>query len=61
MNGTFQPGDVLVYVNNECMLGASQDDACRVFRSIKVGEFVNIQICRGYPLLLDPLNRVSVF
>ena len=41
------------------MLGASQEDACQVFRAIPVGEFVRIQICRGYPLQLDPTNRVN--
>lgn len=59
MDGVLHTGDVLVYVDNECMLGASQDDACRIFRSIPVGETVTIQVCRGYPLMLDPTNRVS--
>lgn len=58
INGVLEPGDILVFVNNECMLGASQDDACRIFRSIPVGETVRIQICRGYSLFLDPSNKV---
>jgi len=41
------------------MLGASQDDACQLFRSIPIGEVVRIQVCRGYPLQLDPTNRVN--
>lgn len=34
--GTLRSGDVLVMVNDRCMLGASQDDACQVFRAINV-------------------------
>ncbi|KAL3095561.1 hypothetical protein niasHT_024387 [Heterodera trifolii] len=56
--GTLRSGDVLVMVNDRCMLGASQDDACQVFRAINVGEFVRIQVCRGYPLQMDPTNRI---
>ncbi|KAI3414276.1 hypothetical protein GPALN_011732 [Globodera pallida] len=56
--GTLRSGDVLVTVNDRCMLGASQDDACQVFRAINVGEFVCIQICRGYSLQMDPTNRI---
>lgn len=56
--GNLRSGDVLVYVNQHCMLGASQDDACQLFRSIPIGEVVRIQICRGYPLQLDPTNRI---
>uniref|UniRef100_A0A915LWM4 Uncharacterized protein n=1 Tax=Meloidogyne javanica TaxID=6303 RepID=A0A915LWM4_MELJA len=56
--GNLRSGDVLVYVNQHCMLGASQDDACQLFRSIPIGEVVRIQVCRGYPLQLDPTNRI---
>lgn len=57
-DGNLRSGDVLVYVNQHCMLGASQDDACQLFRSIPIGEVVRIQVCRGYPLQLDPTNRI---
>ncbi|VDO14626.1 unnamed protein product, partial [Haemonchus placei] len=57
-DGVLQPGDVLVRVNGELLLGASQSDACRIFVNIPVGDPVAIQVCRGYPLLLDPSNRV---
>lgn len=53
-------GDVLVYVNNQCVLGATQSQACRIFQSIAVGEMVTLQVCRGYPLILDPTNRVKI-
>lgn len=57
-DGILQIGDVLVYVNSECVLGASQAHACLIFQSIGVGELVTLQICRGYPLLFDPTNKV---
>jgi len=57
-NGVLAPGDLLVRVNGRVMLGASQDDACAVFKAIPVGEPVDIQVCRGYPLLIDPSNKV---
>uniref|UniRef100_A0A914BVU6 Uncharacterized protein n=1 Tax=Acrobeloides nanus TaxID=290746 RepID=A0A914BVU6_9BILA len=58
LDNVLHTGDVLVYVNNILMLGATQDDACQVFRQIKVGEIVTIQVCRGYPLLLDPTKMI---
>ena len=36
------------------MLGATQDDAIRIFQSITVGDSVPLTVCRGYPLLFDP-------
>ncbi|TMS38319.1 hypothetical protein L596_005073 [Steinernema carpocapsae] len=53
-----QPGDVLVFVGNTCMLGATQEVASKVFVSIPVSEVVSIQVCRGYPLILDPMNKI---
>uniref|UniRef100_A0A7E4VDH1 WW domain-containing protein n=1 Tax=Panagrellus redivivus TaxID=6233 RepID=A0A7E4VDH1_PANRE len=58
LNNKLHPGDVLVYVNNEMMLGATQDDACQIFRRIPVNDYVTLQVCRGYPLLLDPTNKI---
>jgi hypothetical protein len=40
------------------MLGANQDDACGLLRSIPPGEPVTLQVCRGYPLILDPTNKI---
>ncbi|CAJ0601351.1 unnamed protein product [Cylicocyclus nassatus] len=57
-DGVLRAGDVLVRVNGELLLGASQTDACRIFVNIPVGDPVAIQVCRGYPLLLDPSNRI---
>ncbi|VDN27406.1 unnamed protein product, partial [Gongylonema pulchrum] len=57
-DGILQMGDILVFVNNDCVLGATQAQACQIFQSIGVGELVTLQICRGYPLLFDPKNKV---
>lgn len=37
-----------------------QSEACRIFLNIPVGDPVAIQVCRGYPLMLDPSNRVRI-
>ena len=47
-------GDVLVYVNNECVLGYTHQDVVEIFQSIPVGNFVELTVCRGYPLSIDP-------
>ncbi|PAV61137.1 hypothetical protein WR25_02526 [Diploscapter pachys] len=56
--GVLRPGDVIVRVNDSLLLGATQSDACQVFLAIPVGDSVFIQVCRGYPLMLDPGNRI---
>jgi len=50
----FYAGDVLVYVDDECVLGYSHRDVINLFQSIPVGETVKIEVCRGYPLPFDP-------
>ncbi|CAJ0571626.1 unnamed protein product, partial [Mesorhabditis spiculigera] len=57
-NGVLQPGDVLVRVNQNLLLGATQADACQIFVSIPQGEPVDLEVCRGYPLVIDPANRI---
>lgn len=42
-----------MYINRECVLGYRQEQIIRLFQSIPAGKLVNIQICRGYPLLFD--------
>ncbi|CAI4227941.1 unnamed protein product [Auanema sp. JU1783] len=57
-NGQLEPGDILVRVNGQTLLGATQSEACRVFLNIAAGDPVAIQVCRGYPLLQDPSHRI---
>jgi len=46
-------GDVLVCVDDECVLGYSHRDVINLFQSIPVGETVKLEVCRGYPLPFD--------
>lgn len=57
-NGVLRSGDILVRVNGRLLLGATQKEACDVFVAIPVGEAVDIQVCRGYELFIDPSNRI---
>jgi len=47
-------GDVLVYVDGDCVLGCTHHNVINLFQSISVGETVKIEVCRGYPLPFDP-------
>ena len=47
-------GDVLVYVNDTCVLGFTHLDMVTMFQAISSGEAVNLEVCRGYPLPFDP-------
>ncbi|KAG8271540.1 Membrane-associated guanylate kinase, WW and PDZ domain-containing protein 3 [Homalodisca vitripennis] len=54
LEGKLQTGDVLVYVNDKCVLGYTHHDMVTVFQSISPGETVRLEVCRGYPLPFDP-------
>ncbi|XP_011299823.1 membrane-associated guanylate kinase, WW and PDZ domain-containing protein 1 isoform X2 [Fopius arisanus] len=54
LDGKLQTGDVLVYVNDTCVLGFTHNDMVNVFKSIASGETVSLEVCRGYPLPFDP-------
>ena len=47
-------GDVLVYVNDTCVLGFTHHDMVSMFQSIATGDLVSLEVCRGYPLPFDP-------
>ncbi|XP_055881306.1 membrane-associated guanylate kinase, WW and PDZ domain-containing protein 1-like isoform X5 [Biomphalaria glabrata] len=53
-SGNFRTGDVIVRVNNTCVLGYTHQDVVRLFQSIQPGETVQLETCRGYPLNFDP-------
>lgn len=53
-DGCLRQGDVLVFVNNECVLGYTHQDVVEIFQSIPVGNSVELAVCRGYPLSIDP-------
>ncbi|CAG5101118.1 Similar to MAGI2: Membrane-associated guanylate kinase [Cotesia congregata] len=54
LDGKLQTGDVLVYVNNTCVLGFTHNEMVNVFKSIASSETVTLEVCRGYPLPFDP-------
>lgn len=49
-------GDVLVYVNDKCVLGYTHHDMVTVFQAIVPGETVHLDVCRGYHLPFDPFD-----
>uniref|UniRef100_A0A182YIV2 Uncharacterized protein n=1 Tax=Anopheles stephensi TaxID=30069 RepID=A0A182YIV2_ANOST len=54
MDGQLKMGDVLVYVNDICVLGFTHHEMVNIFQSILPGEEVHLDVCRGYPLPFDP-------
>lgn len=54
LDGKLQTGDILVYVNDICVLGFTHHEMVNVFQSISPGETVELEVCRGYPLPFDP-------
>ncbi|CAM9365450.1 unnamed protein product [Lampetra fluviatilis] len=54
LDGRMRTGDVIVSVNDACVLGYSQVDVVRIFQCIPIGQCVTLDLCRGYPLPFDP-------
>lgn len=54
LDGKLQTGDLIVYVNDTCVLGYSHNQIVRLFQSISPGETVVLEVCRGYSLPFDP-------
>lgn len=54
LDGQLQTGDVIVYVNDTCVLGYTHNQIVHLFQSISVGSTVSLELCRGYPLPFDP-------
>lgn len=47
-------GDVIVYINDICVLGHTHAEVVKVFQSVPIGQCVNLVLCRGYLLPFDP-------
>uniref|UniRef100_A0A8C3GC42 Membrane associated guanylate kinase, WW and PDZ domain containing 2 n=1 Tax=Cyclopterus lumpus TaxID=8103 RepID=A0A8C3GC42_CYCLU len=47
-------GDVIVYINDVCVLGTTHADVVKLFQSVPIGQSVTLVLCRGYPLPFDP-------
>lgn len=54
LDGKLQTGDVIVFVNDTCVLGYTHNQIVRLFQSISIGSTVTLEVCRGYPLPFDP-------
>lgn len=46
-------GDVIVYINDVCVLGTTHADVVKLFQSVPIGQSVTLALCRGYPLPYD--------
>ncbi|XP_061666473.1 membrane-associated guanylate kinase, WW and PDZ domain-containing protein 1 [Syngnathoides biaculeatus] len=49
-----QTADILVYVDDLCVLGVSHKKVVEMLKSIPVGHSVDIAVRRGYPMLYNP-------
>lgn len=54
LDGVLKQGDILVFVNKQCVLGYTHQNVVEMFQSIQVGDYVELTVCRGYPLSIDP-------
>ncbi|XP_064633877.1 membrane-associated guanylate kinase, WW and PDZ domain-containing protein 2-like isoform X4 [Lineus longissimus] len=53
-DGKLRQGDILVHVDDTCVLGFTHQDVVTMFQSIPPGETIVLEICRGYSLPFDP-------
>ncbi|KAI4888810.1 hypothetical protein NFI96_005444 [Prochilodus magdalenae] len=51
--------DVIVYINDMCVLGTTHADVVKLFQSVPIGQSVTLVLCRGYPLPYDPEDAAS--
>ncbi|XP_048864675.1 membrane-associated guanylate kinase, WW and PDZ domain-containing protein 2a isoform X10 [Brienomyrus brachyistius] len=58
-DGKMDTGDVIVYINNVCVLGTTHADVVKLFQSVPIGQSVSLVLCRGYPLPYDPEDPAS--
>uniref|UniRef100_A0A8C4VTH8 Membrane-associated guanylate kinase, WW and PDZ domain-containing protein 3 n=1 Tax=Gopherus evgoodei TaxID=1825980 RepID=A0A8C4VTH8_9SAUR len=49
-DGKIAPGDVIVDINGSCVLGHTHADVVQMFQLVPVNQYVNMTLCRGYPL-----------
>ncbi|NWQ82168.1 MAGI3 protein, partial [Columbina picui] len=52
-DGRIAPGDVIVDINGSCVLGHTHADVVQMFQLVPVNQYVNMTLCRGYPLPED--------
>uniref|UniRef100_A0A3Q2EA86 Membrane-associated guanylate kinase, WW and PDZ domain-containing protein 3-like n=1 Tax=Cyprinodon variegatus TaxID=28743 RepID=A0A3Q2EA86_CYPVA len=49
--------DILVYINDTCVLGMSHKEAVEMLKAVPVGHSIDIEVRRGYPMLYNPDGR----
>ncbi|XP_069062599.1 membrane-associated guanylate kinase, WW and PDZ domain-containing protein 1 isoform X19 [Pleurodeles waltl] len=54
LDSKMETGDVIVSVNDICVLGHTHAQVVKIFQSIPIGASVDLELCRGYPLPFDP-------
>ncbi|KAL7673103.1 hypothetical protein ACOME3_007975 [Neoechinorhynchus agilis] len=61
-SGKLREGDVLMYVNDICVLGYNHSDVVKIFQTIKRDESVELTVCRPPSSVdsdhLDPLDKL---
>uniref|UniRef100_A0A8C8DVC1 Membrane-associated guanylate kinase, WW and PDZ domain-containing protein 3 n=1 Tax=Oryzias sinensis TaxID=183150 RepID=A0A8C8DVC1_9TELE len=54
-------GDVIVEINRMCVLGRTHPEVVKMFQSVPINHYVDMVLCRGYPLPPDvDLNTVPL-
>ncbi|XP_064812241.1 membrane-associated guanylate kinase, WW and PDZ domain-containing protein 2-like isoform X2 [Oncorhynchus masou masou] len=46
--------DILVYINDSCVLGLSHKEVVEMLKSVPMGHSVDVVLRRGYPMLYNP-------
>lgn len=50
----FPEADILVYINDTCVLGRSHKEVVEMLKSVPMGQSVDVVLRRGYPMLYNP-------
>ncbi|KAM8975532.1 membrane-associated guanylate kinase, WW and PDZ domain-containing protein 3 isoform 2-T2 [Pelodytes ibericus] len=58
-DGNLAPGDVIVDINGTCVLGHTHAEVVQMFQLIPIAQYVNMTLCRGYPLPEDSDDPVA--
>uniref|UniRef100_A0A8C5LT21 Membrane-associated guanylate kinase, WW and PDZ domain-containing protein 3 n=1 Tax=Leptobrachium leishanense TaxID=445787 RepID=A0A8C5LT21_9ANUR len=58
-DGKIAPGDVIVDINGTCVLGHTHAEVVQMFQLIPILQYVNMTLCRGYPLPEDSDDPVT--
>ncbi|XP_019716388.1 membrane-associated guanylate kinase, WW and PDZ domain-containing protein 3 isoform X2 [Hippocampus comes] len=51
---TLHQADILVYIDDACVLGRSHKEVVEMLKSVPMGQSVDVVLRRGYPMLYNP-------